>query len=118
MGTRMADPNVDILRGTLDLLILKALSWGPTHGYGIARWIEQATADVLQVGEGSLYPALHRLEERGWIAAQWGASENNRRAKFYSLTPDGRARLRVEVETWTRFARAVFAAIDAAPQPA
>jgi PadR family transcriptional regulator, regulatory protein PadR len=113
----MPDVNVDILRGTLDLLILRAVMWGPTHGYGIAHWIEQATGDVLQVGEGSLYPALHRLEERGWIAAEWGQSENNRRAKFYALTTRGRAQLKLETETWTRFARAVFAALEAPAQP-
>ena len=111
----MADSSVDILRGTLDLLILKALSWGATHGYGIARWIEQATGDVLSVGEGSLYPALHRLEERGWIEAEWGSSE-----KFYVLTTRGRQQLRAETETWTRYARAVFAALEAPhlPHPA
>ena len=114
----MAQSSVDILRGTLDLLILKALSWGPAHGYGVARWIEQATDDVLLVGEGSLYPALHRLEERGWIAAEWGASDNNRRAKFYQLTKAGRAQLRVESAEWTRFAQAVFAAIGAPVRPA
>jgi transcriptional regulator len=114
----MPDPNVDILRGTLDLLILKALSWGPSHGYGVARWIEQATSDVLQVGEGSLYPALHRLEERGWIEADWGVSENNRRAKYYVLTGHGRQQLVVETASWTRFAHAVFAALEASPQPA
>jgi PadR family transcriptional regulator len=107
----------DILRGTLDLLILKALSRGPSHGYGVARWIELATGDALAVGEGSLYPALHRLEERGWIAASWGASENNRQAKFYSLTRAGRARLRVEVDNWRRYAAAVFAALDAPARP-
>jgi transcriptional regulator len=85
----------------------------------VARWIEQATSDVLQVGEGSLYPALHRLEERGWIAAEWGVSENNRKAKFYALTAQGRRALAREAETWTRYAHAVFAALDAgrAPQP-
>ena len=103
----------EILRGTLDLLILKALSWGPTHGYGVARWIEQATNDALAVGEGTLYPALHRLEERGWVAASWGASENNRQAKFYSLTKRGRAQLRLETDTWRRYAAAVFSALDA-----
>jgi len=103
----------DILRGTFDLLILKALSGGPAHGYAIARWIESATDDALDVGEGTLYPALHRLEEREWITARWGTSENNRRAKFYSLTPTGRAQLRVEVDTWRRYAAAVFAALDA-----
>jgi transcriptional regulator len=113
----VSEPNVEVLRGTLDLLILKAVSWGPTHGYGVARWIESATNDVLQIEEGSLYPALHRLEVRGWIASEWGTSENNRRAKFYTLTPKGRAQLRLEAATWTRFAQAVFAALEAPPQP-
>ncbi len=115
----MADSSVDVLRGTLDLLILKAVSWGPMHGYGVARWIEGATNDVLQIEEGSLYPALHRLEARDWIDAEWGTSSNNRRAKFYSLTAKGRSQLRVETATWSRFAQAVFAALEAAPpQPA
>ena len=115
----MPDSSVEVLRGTLDLLILKAVSWGPMHGYGVARWIEGATNDVLQIEEGSLYPALHRLEARGWIDADWGTSSNNRRAKFYSLTAKGRAQLRVETATWSRFAQAVFAALEAAPpQPA
>lgn len=109
----------DILRGTLDLLVLKALSWGTAHGYGVARWIEFATDDALAVGEGTLYPALHRLEERGWVESQWGLSENNRRAKFYSLTKAGRAQLRVEADSWRRYAAAVFSALDAPalPQP-
>jgi transcriptional regulator len=107
----------DILRGTLDLLVLKALSRGTAHGYGVARWIEFATDDVLAVGEGTLYPALHRLEERGWIEASWGVSENNRRAKYYSLTPAGRARLRVETENWRRYAEAVFSALEAGALP-
>lgn len=111
MGDRTDTP--DILRGTLDLLILKALSFGPAHGYAVARWIQQATDDALAVGEGTLYPALHRLEERGWVSASWGASENNRHARFYSLTRRGRARLRVEAENWRRYAAAVFAALDA-----
>ncbi len=118
MGT-MPESSVEVLRGTLDLLILKAVSWGPMHGYGVARWIEGATNDVLQIEEGSLYPALHRLEGRGWIDADWGTSSNNRRAKFYVLTAKGRAQLRVETATWSRFAQAVFAALEAAPpQPA
>ena len=108
---RQATP--DILRGTLDLLILKALSWGPTHGYGVARWIERASGDALAVGEGTLYPALHRLEERGWIAATWGASENNRQAKFYALTRKGQAQLRAETANWRRYAAAIFAALEA-----
>ena len=111
----MPETSVDVLRGTLDLLILKAVSWGPMHGYGVARWIENSTADVLQIEEGSLYPALHRLEARGWIEATWGTSANNRRAKYYELTVKGRAQLRVETATWSRFAQAVFAALEAAP---
>ena len=103
----------EILRGTLDLLILQALSRGDAHGYGVARWIQQATRDALAIGEGTLYPALHRLEERGWISASWGASENNRQAKYYALTRKGRAQLRVEVDNWRRYAAAVFAALDA-----
>ena len=109
--------NNDILRGTLDLLVLKALSWGATHGYGVARWIEFATDDVLQVGEGTLYPALHRLEERGWVSAEWGVSENNRRAKFYALTATGLAQLTAETASWSRYARAIFAALDAPALP-
>ena len=110
----MGAPNLpDILRGTLDLLILQALSRGDTHGYGVARWIQQATRDALAIGEGTLYPALHRLEERGWVSATWGASENNRQAKYYALTRKGRAQLRVEADNWRRYAAAVFAALDA-----
>jgi transcriptional regulator len=117
MGDHLPQPTPDILRGTLDLLILKALSWGPAHGYAVARWIESATNDALEIGEGTLYPALHRLEEKGWVSAQWGASENNRRAKFYSLTVTGRAQLRRETATWRRYAAAVFAALDAPALP-
>ncbi len=107
----MAAP--EILRGTFDLLILKALSWGPAHGYAVARWVEFATGDLLEVGEGTLYPALHRLEERGWVEASWGTSENNRRAKFYELTQAGRAQLGVEMANWRRYSSAVHAALDA-----
>ena len=114
----MADANVEVLRGTLDLLILKAVSWGSIHGYGVARWIEQATDDVLRIEEGSLYPALHRLQSRGWIDARWGISDNNRRARFYTITAKGRAQLRVEAATFTRFAYAIFAALEAPPRPA
>ena len=103
----MAQPAPEILRGTLDLLILKALSWGPAHGYAVARWVQAATNDALAVGEGTLYPALHRLEERGWITARWGASENNRQAKFYQLTRDGRKQLAEETRNWERLAAAV-----------
>ena len=112
----MPDTTVEVLRGTLDLLILKAVSWGPVHGYAVARWLEEVTDDVLRIEEGTLYPALHRLETKEWIAAEWGVSENNRRAKYYTLTAKGRAQLKVERTTWTRFAGAVYAAIDA-PRP-
>ena len=110
--------SIDFLRGTLDLIILKTLSWGPTHGYGIARWIEQCTDDTLQVEEGSLYPALHRLEERGLVESEWRRSENNRKAKFYQLTAAGRAQLRAESQTWTRFASAIGKVLQATAQPA
>ena len=103
----------DILGSTLDLLILKALSGGSAHGYAVARWIEEATGDVLAVGEGTLYPALHRLEERGLVEAEWGVSENNRRAKFYRLTSEGRRHLRAESAAWKRYAGAVLAALSA-----
>jgi PadR family transcriptional regulator PadR len=114
----MPQPQLDLLRGTLDLIILKTLIWGPAHGYTVARWIQQLTDDVLQVGEGSLYPALHRLEEQGWVASEWRRSENNRKAKFYKLTPAGRAQLRAELATWSRFAAAVAKVIKASEQPA
>ena len=103
----MAAEPLDLLQGTLDLLILKTLSWGPTHGYGVARWIQHITDDVLRIEEGSLYPALHRLEKRGWIKAEWGLSENNRRAKYYALTPRGRQQLRAEASSWGVFTTAV-----------
>jgi PadR family transcriptional regulator, regulatory protein PadR len=109
---------IDLLQGTLDLLILKTLSWGPAHGYAVARWIEELTGEVLQIGEGSLYPALHRLEERGWIESEWQLSPNNRRAKFYRLTVQGRGQLRAEAATWGRFVEAVGKVLGATEQPA
>jgi PadR family transcriptional regulator, regulatory protein PadR len=109
---------LDLLQGTLDLLILKTLSWGPAHGYAIARWIQQLTGEVLTVGEGSLYPALHRLEERGWIDSEWRLSENNRRAKFYTLSTRGRQQLRSEAASWNRFVGAVAKVLSATEQPA
>ena len=105
----------DLYIGTLDVLILKALSWGPMHGYGIGRWIRQTTDDVLTVQEGALYPALHRLQRRGWLDEEWGVTETGREAKYYRLTPAGRRQLRSEVERWRAYARAVSAALDAAP---
>ena len=103
----MPHASADVLQGTLDLLILKALSVEPMHGWGVAQRIQQISRDVLQVNQGSLYPALHRLEQRGWIAASWGASDNNRRAKFYRLTATGRKQLHAEVATWRRFSTAI-----------
>ncbi len=106
-------PGPDILRGTLDLLILKALSWGPAHGYTVAKWVERASDDALALGEGTLYPALHRLEERGWVTSTWGTSENKRQAKFYSLTKRGRSQLDVELKNWRRYSAAMSSALEA-----
>ncbi len=104
----MAAPALDRLPGTLDMLILKTLSLGRMHGWGISFHIRQTSGDVLRLNQGALYPALHRLEERGWIASDWRRSENNRRAKFYQLTAAGRAALRAQTQRWTRYAEAVF----------
>lgn len=103
----MADDRTDLLQGTLDLLILKTLALEPMHGFGIARRIRHVSREVLQVQEGSLYPALHRLEGQGWVRAKWGLSENNRRARFYELTRAGRRQLEVETRTWERLAAAI-----------
>ena len=97
----------DLLQGTLDLLVLKTLQAGPTHGWDIGQRIQQISQEVLRVGQGSLYPALHRLEAQGWIISEWGASENNRRARFYKLTTSGRKHLVAETECWERFTGAV-----------
>jgi PadR family transcriptional regulator, regulatory protein PadR len=97
----------DLLQGTLDLLILKVVALGPVHGYGISQRIRQISSSVLQVQQGSLYPALHRLEKRGWLAADWGESENGRQAKFYRLSAKGRKQLAAEEETWNRLSKAV-----------
>jgi PadR family transcriptional regulator, regulatory protein PadR len=114
----MPDRNLDLLQGTLDLLILKTLSWGPAHGYAISRWIQQLTGEMLTVGEGSLYPALHRLEERRWVTAEWRLSESKRRAKFYSLTTEGRRQLKAETEAWSRFVGAIGAVLKTNEHPA
>ena len=103
----MSPPSKDRLHGTLDALILKTLSWGPRHGYAIARFIEDNTGSDIEVEEGSLYPSLYRMERKGWIEAEWGLSELNRRAKLYKLTAEGRKRLRQETVEWARFASAV-----------
>ncbi len=109
----MARAKLELLRGTLDMMILKALTWEPRHGYQVARWIEDRTDEELTIEEGSLYPALHRMERRGWVASEWGQSENNRRAKYYSLTEEGRRQLKMEAAAWIRFARAVSMLMDA-----
>ncbi|HUG42219.1 MAG TPA: PadR family transcriptional regulator [Longimicrobiales bacterium] len=104
----MADRDaLPLLKGTLDLLVLKTLSWGPMHGYGIASWLESRSEGALGVDDSALYQALHRLEERGLLAAEWGVSENNRRARYYRLTKRGEAGLRSEARTWERYARTV-----------
>jgi PadR family transcriptional regulator PadR len=107
---------VDILQGTLDMLILKAVSLGPLHGYGILLRIQQVSKDALQVPQGSLYPALYRLEHRGWIAAEWGESENKRKAKYYRLTATGRKQLRSERQEWNRLAIAIADVLGAEPE--
>ena len=103
----MTLPSSDVLQGTLDLLVLRTLALQPMHGWGISQRIQQLSNDVLQVNQGSLYPALHRLEQKGWIAADWGVSENNRRAKYYRLTPLGERELARELESWERYTGAV-----------
>jgi len=97
----------DLYVGTLDVLILKALSWGPMHVYGIGRWIRQTTDDVLAVQEGALYPALHRLQRKGWLDEEWGLTETGREAKYYRLTPSGRRQLAVEASDWERMSTAI-----------
>ena len=106
-----------LLQGTVELLVLKTLTWGPMHGYGIANWIETATGDVLRVEEGSLYPALYRMARKGWIQGEWGTSENNRRAKFYRLTEEGRRQFAEQASGWQRLATAVSQAVNATQAP-
>jgi len=117
METRARDTG-DLLQGTLAILILKALLTGPAHGFGIARWVEATTDDVLRIEEGSLYPALRRCEDAGWVTSEWGVSENNRRARFYSITRQGRAHLRAEASTWLRYASAVTRVLRTSPSVA
>jgi PadR family transcriptional regulator PadR len=109
-------PSTDLLQGTLDLLILKTLALEPMHGWGVAQRIQQISKEVLQIGQGSLYPALHRLEYKGWIQSDWGSSENNRRAKFYSLTRKGKKQLDVELESWERLSTAVALVLAQVPE--
>jgi PadR family transcriptional regulator, regulatory protein PadR len=109
-------PSTDLLQGTLDLLILQTLAPGPMHGWAVAQRIQQVSREVLQIGQGSLYPALHRLEYKGWIRADWGASENNRRAKFYSLPRAGKKQLEAELKTWDRLSSAIALVLGRAPE--
>ena len=106
-----------LLQGTVELLVLKTLSWGPMHGYGIASWIESVTDDVLRVEEGSLYPALYRMAKKGWIKGEYGLSENNRRAKYYRLTAEGRKQLAEQTKGWQRLAAAVSQAVTTMQAP-
>ncbi|MGD2124121.1 MAG: PadR family transcriptional regulator [Gemmatimonadota bacterium] len=108
----MANPKADLLKGTLDLLILKALTFGSRHGYGIARWLEESSRDLLHIEEGSLYPALSRMEKRGWIRSEWGASETNRKAKYYRLSSEGRAQLQTQSQGWERLVEAMSLVLD------
>jgi PadR family transcriptional regulator PadR len=116
-GDALAKRELDIVRGTLDLLILKTLSWGPLHGYAIVSAIRQQTDKALLVEEGALYPSLYRMESKGWIEAEWGLSGNNRRAKYYHLTTEGQKQLRAEVKTWKAYTDAVTKVLDASKLP-
>lgn len=108
----MTEP-MQLVQGTLDMLVLKALSWGPRHGYAVARWIHERTEERLLVEDRALYVSLHRLEERGWLESEWGLSENNRRAKFYRRTAAGEGSLRAESRTWSRYVEAVSLVLNA-----
>jgi PadR family transcriptional regulator, regulatory protein PadR len=105
--------NLDLMRGTLDLFVLKTLSWGPMHGLAILRWIEGVSASALQIEEGALYPALHRMEHKGWLSAEWGVTENNRRAKYYRLTASGRRQLTATLSLWERYVSAAALVLSA-----
>jgi PadR family transcriptional regulator, regulatory protein PadR len=111
----MTDESLDLLQGTLAVLILRTLAWEPMHGYGISQWLRARTDDTLQVQDAALYQALRRMERRGWIDAEWGVSENNRRARFYRLNQEGRRQLAAQTSTWRRYAEAVFKVLDPAP---
>ena len=105
---------LDLVHGTVDVLIMKTLSWRPMHGYAVSKWIRERTDGVLGLEDAALYQALHRLERRGWVEAEWGLSENNRRAKYYRLTAEGRRQLRAEAATWRQYAEAVFKVLETA----
>ena len=112
----MVRQNLDLLQGSLDVIVLKTLSWQPMHGFGIARWIQRVTDERLQVEEGSLYPALYRLENKGLVKSEWRLTENNRRAKYYRLTAAGKRQLTESAETWNAFAAAMTKILSATPQ--
>jgi PadR family transcriptional regulator, regulatory protein PadR len=114
----MTKRSMDVLQGTLDMMVLKALTWGPMHGYSVLGWLRQTTDGELRIEDAALYPALHRLEARELIESEWGLSENKRRAKFYQLTPAGRQALRAETESWSRYVNLVGRVLGAAEQPA
>lgn len=109
----MSDRSLELLKGTLDMLILKSLTWGPLHGYGVSRWLRERTKEAFQVDEGALYPALRRLEKRGWVRPEWGVTDTNRDAKFYELTREGRKALDRETRTWGRYVEAMGRVLDA-----
>ena len=109
----MRDDDLNLLQGTLDLLVLKALVFGARHGYAVARWVRDATDGVLEIEDGALYTSLHRIEKRGWVRAEWGLSETNRRAKYYTLTTRGREQLTRQTRAWGRYAEAVFKVLQA-----
>jgi transcriptional regulator len=108
----MAAASLNLLQGTVDILVLRTLAWGPMHGYAVASWIRERTEGVLELEDAPLYKSLHRLERQGYVEAEWGVSENNRRARFYQLTPAGRQQLRTEEVTWRRYAEAVFRVLE------
>jgi PadR family transcriptional regulator, regulatory protein PadR len=114
----MAKEPLDLLQGTLDLLVLRTLAWGPMHGYGITQWIRQRSDETLMVQDAALYQALRRMEQRGWVEAEWGITENNRRARFYRLTTEGRGQMQQEASAWKRYADAMFKVIDPSPREA
>ena len=108
----MAEETMEVLQGTLDVLVLRALVVGVSHGYGVSRWIRERTGGALSIEDAPLYKALHRLESAGWVSAEWGLSENNRRARYYRLTPQGRHQLKREEAAWRRYAQAVFMVLE------
>ena len=111
----MARPSIDLMQGSLDVIVLKTLSWQPLHGFGIARWIQRASDDAFQIEEGSLYPSLYRMENKGWVKGEWRITENNRRAKYYRLTAAGKKRLVEEADSWTLFSTAMAKVMTARP---